>query len=180
MPSLTETPEYRTAQRFAELTVEKQALKERLDEIVAQLKAIEPALVGYLTSLGMQQFAVRGYLLYQQREPMIYPARGISRQQVCEALKMSSLGYMVKENYSTQSLSAYVKRQEEGHQGQLIAGLDEGALGKLLPPALAGILDLKNNFHIRVKEKEAPGPWREGREPPPQPEPELEQGDEEL
>lgn len=154
MPSLTETPEYQAALRFVDLTVEKRALRDRMNEIDEQLKTLEPALVGYLSAAGMPQFAVNNYLLYPQREPWIYPATGVSRQMVCEALKISGLARMVSENYSTQSLTRYVKDLEVHHK--LIAGLNPGALEKLLPPALAHILNVKAAFRIRVKKKEAP------------------------
>lgn len=154
MSSLLETPEYQAAARFVDLTVEKRALRNRMNEIDKQLSTLEPALVGYLGAAGLPEFAVKGYLLYPQREPWIYPATGISRQMVCEALKISGLARMVSENYSTQSLTRYVKDLEEHHK--LIAELKPGALDKLLPPALAHILNIKAAFRIRVKEKKQP------------------------
>lgn len=154
MSSLVETPEYQAALRFVDLTVEKRALRDRMNEIDKQLATLEPALVGYLSAAGLPQFAVKDYLLFPQRDPWIYPMTGVSRQMVCEALKISGLGDMVKENYSTQALTAHVKSLEDHHK--LIAGLHTGALEKLLPPALAHILNVKAAFRIRVKKKERP------------------------
>lgn len=152
MSSLVETPEYQAAERFVDLTVEKRALRARMDEIDAQLKALEPALIGYLSAAGLARFAIRDYLIYPHREPWVYPITGVSRQMVCEALKMSGLGRMVSENYSTQSLTKYVKDLEE--HNRLVAGLDAGALEALLPPALGHLVNVKASFHIRVQKKE--------------------------
>jgi hypothetical protein len=154
MPSLVETPEYQAAARFVDLTLEKRALLDRLDEITAQLKTLEPALVGYLTAAKQPRFAVRDYLLSTAREPWIYPITGVSREMVCEALKISGLAKMVKENYSTQSLTAHIKGLEAHHK--LTAGLQPDALEKILPPALAHILQVKPAYKIRVERKQRP------------------------
>lgn len=156
MSSLIETPEYRAAARYVDLLVEKKALRKRLDEVNRQLPPLEAALAGHLSALGLPKFVVKGYLLYTQREPLIYPMDGVSRQMVCEALKISDLAELVIENYSTQSLTRYVKDLEEDYK--LTTGHDPGALEKekLLPPALAHILHLKAKFHVRIKEQEQP------------------------
>lgn len=152
MPSLVDSPEYRAAARFVDLTVEKRALRDRIKEIDGQLKTLEPALVGYLGALGLGRFAVKDYLLFPAREPWIYPAPGISRQMVCEALKISGLASMVSEGYDTRTLTRYVKDLEE--HSKLISGLQPGALEKLLPPALAHILNVKAAFRVRIKKTE--------------------------
>ena len=149
--SLLDTPEYRAAQRFVKLTVEKRELRAQMDEIDAQLKTLQPALVGFLTASGLPGFMVKDYLLYPYREPWIYPITGVSRPMVCEALKISGLGKMVTENYSTQSLTKYVKELEASHK--LISGLQPDTLETILPPALAHILHTKPAYSIRIQKK---------------------------
>lgn len=148
-----ETPEYQAGLRFIELTLEKRALRARMDAIDKKLKTLEPALVGYLSAAALPEFVVENYLLYPQRQPWVYPRTGVSRQTVCEALKISGLARMVSENYSTTALTRYVKDLEDHHK--LITELAPDGLDKLLPPALAHILNIKAAFHIRVKEKKA-------------------------
>ena len=149
--SLLDTPEFQAAQRFVDLTLEKRALKDRLKEIDGHLKTLEPALVGYLSAAALPCIAVKNYLVAPHREPWIYPIPGVSRQMVCEALKISGLARMVAENYSTQALTRYVKDLEEHHK--LITELQPDALDKILPPALSHILHIKPAFSIRVQKK---------------------------
>jgi hypothetical protein len=152
MSSMLDTPEFQTATRFVELTLEKRALKERLKEVEGHLRTLEPALVGYLSAASLPCIAVKNYLVAAHREPWIYPITGVSRQMVCEALKISGLARMVSENYSTQALTAHIKSLEEHHK--LISGLQSDGLDKLLPPALAHILHIKPAYGIRVQKKE--------------------------
>jgi hypothetical protein len=152
MSTLLDSPEYQAAQRFLELSLERKELRQRLDEVTAQIKNLEPALVGYLSALGQPRFAIRDYVLSTARKPWIYPLTGVSREAVCEALKLSKLGHMVKENYSTESLTRYVKDMEEDRR--VIAGLEPGSLDKLLPPALAHLLYVEPTYSIRVERKE--------------------------
>lgn len=174
MSSLVESPEYQAFARFVELTVEKRQLRARLKELEAALKAMQPALLGYLTTNDMPSFAAKNYLIYQHREPWVYPMTGISRQMVCEALKVAGLEKMVTENYSTHRLTSYLKQLEI--HSRLIAGEDPGDLRKLLHPALAAILDLNpaHSLHIRKQESPLyadlfPEPPEEGDEPDEQP-----------
>lgn len=153
MSSLAESPELQAFARFVDLTVEKRALRDRMNEIDEQVKALEPALVGYLGAAGLQSLTVNNYLVFPQREPWVYPITGVSRQTVCEALKLAGLGRMVSENYSTQSLTKYVKDLEDHHK--LFAGLNPGALDKLLPPALAGLVNVKAAYRLRIQKKDA-------------------------
>lgn len=156
MSSLAETPEYQAFLRFIDLKVEQRQLQSRLDEIKETVKAMQPALLAYLAAAGLQSLTLNGYMVLPQREPWIYPMRGVSRQRVCEALKMAGLGRMVSENYSTQSLTKYVKDLED--HSRLITGLDENvnALERLLHPALAEILHVQASYSLHIRKKEDP------------------------
>ena len=145
---LTDTPEYQAFVRFLDLTLEARQLRERLNEILPQIKALQPALLGYLGAAGLPSLPVGEYSLYSHREPWVYPGQGITRQSVCDALKAAGLARMVKENYSTQSLTAYVKDLEA--HARLVAGLN-AKLEAILPPPLARVLAVKPAFSIRVR-----------------------------
>lgn len=147
---LTDTPEYESFRRFLELTLEARRLRDRLNEIIPQIKKMQPALLGYLGAAGLPSLPVGEYTLYPHREPWVYPALGVSRGAVCAALKAAGMGQMVKENYNTQSLTTYVKQLEQHHH--LTTGLN-GTLAELLPAPLAKVLAVKPAFSVRVKQK---------------------------
>lgn len=158
MPSLVETPEYQAFRRYVLLTIEKREKEARVKELKETLKAMQPSLLAYFSEASIPSFATEGHTLFPQREPWIYPVTGVSRQQVCEALKIAGLGRMVQENYNTKSLTAYVKQLEE--HAKLIVGLEDedenepSALRKLLHPALAEIMQVKAAFSLHVRKKE--------------------------
>lgn len=148
LSQLTNNAEYQAFVKFLDLSLEVRQLRARLAELVPQLKALQPALLGYLGAAGIKSLPVADYQLYSHREPWVYPAKGISRQQICVALKQAGLGKMVQENYSTQALTSYVKDLEQHHR--LIVGLS-GTLDKLLPAPLAASLAVVPDFSIRVR-----------------------------
>lgn len=158
MSSLAETPEYQAFARFIDLTVEKKQKEARVKELKDILKAMQPSLLAYLSANNLPLFAVGEHTLYPHREPWIYPMTGVSRQQVCEALKIAGLGRLVQENYNTKSLTSYIKQLEE--HSKLIIGLEDAnenepdALRELLHPALAEIMNVKASFSLHVRKKE--------------------------
>lgn len=156
MSSLVETPEYQAFLRFIDLTIEKRELQTRLDELKETIKAMQPALLAYLAAANIPAITLNNYTLSPRREPWIYPMHGVSRQRVCEALKVAGLGAMVTENYNTRRLTTYIQQLEE--RAQLITGLggDPDALAELpgLHPALAEILQIKAAFSLQVRKKE--------------------------
>lgn len=146
-----ERPEYETFARFAELTAEKRRLKERLNEIEPQLKAMEPQLLSYLGEEGYELVRISGFTISPVREPWVYPAKGVSRQVVCAALKANGLGRFVKEGFNTRSLTAYVRELEEHYQ--LTESGDPEAAINFLPEGLAGILEIKPGYRLQVLER---------------------------
>lgn len=153
MPQLTDNAEYQAFVRFLDLTLEARALRDRLNEIIPQIKALQPTLLAYLGANNLRTLAVREFDLIPHREPWIYPATGVTRQQVCDALKSSGLKRMVSENYSTQSLTKYVKDLESHHR--LTVGLN-GRLENILPAPLASVLAVKPAYSVRIRKKATP------------------------
>jgi len=158
MSSLAESPEYQALRRYADLTIEKRELKARLDELSATLKAMEPALLAYLTAAGVKSITIPGFTIFTQRDPWIRPMTGVTRLQVCEALKIAGLGRMVKENYSTESLTSYLRQLEQ--RSKLIADPDQEErtpdeqLRDLLHPAVASLVQVKSQFALRIRKKD--------------------------
>lgn len=151
---LDESPELKAFARFAELTATKKELNAQLLEIEPQLRALEPILLGYLGQTGYDSVKVGGFTMSPVRVPWVYPVTGITRQTVCEALKISGLGRFVKEGFNTRSLTAYVRELETAHE--LVSGTDPEALKQLLPAALAEVLEVKPSFRLQVLDRRDP------------------------
>lgn len=148
---LAASPEMEAFRKFALLTARKKQLNALLKEIEPQLKALEPILLGYFGENGYEMVKIEGFTMSPKREPWIYPIAGLTRQTVCEALKICGLGRFVKENYSTRSITAYVRELEEHHQ--LTAGADPDALRELLPETLSKVLEVRPGFKVQVLDR---------------------------
>ena len=151
MSSLADSPEIEAMRRYIAIYARTRRAEAEAREGKAALKAMQPSLLAYLSAANMRSITIDDHMLTPHREPWIYPIAGVSRQRVCEALKIAGLGRMVREDYSTTQLTAYVK-QLEAH-GQLITGLEEGKSGleELLHPALAEILRVQAAFSLHVR-----------------------------
>lgn len=148
-------PEYEAMRHYISMTVEKRESKARLKALEGQLGSLQPSLIAYLTAAGITNITIDDHQLVTSRLPNIYPLDGVSRQQVCEALKVAGLNEFVKEDYNLQSLTAYVTQLEE-HAKTVLGLKDEdpaelGALRKALHPALASILRLQAKFILAVR-----------------------------
>ena len=159
-------PELQAARRFVAATLAKRQGEAQAREAKDVLKAIQPSLLAYLASEGIKSITIDGYALSPHREPKVYPLKGVSKQEVCEALKTAGLSRMIREEFSLTSLTAYIKQLEE--HARLIAGMEDEALNEaseedetsglaqLLHPALAKILQLETTFSLHVRKKDSP------------------------
>jgi len=146
-----DSAEYRAFTRFIALTVEKRQLNDRLKEIEPELRTLEPLLLGYLGEGGYQAVTVEGYHLAPHREPWVYPARDVTRGEVCQALVACGWERFVKVNFSTRSLTAHVRQLEEHHQ--LLTEGDPNAVLEILPPELVQVLEIKPGYRLHVTKK---------------------------
>ena len=149
-----------TCKRFAAYKIRLKALRAEVDETSGVVKAMEPPLLAALAAAGLRQLVIGDLMLFTKREPWIRPVAGIPRQQICEALKIAGLGAMVKENFSTNSLTAHLKALEQ--RSKLIVGPEEDggsaedALRKLLHPALRDLVNVRAAFTLSVRRKDDP------------------------
>jgi len=148
-----DSPEYRAFTRFIALTIEKRQLNNRLKEIEPELRTLEPLLLSYLGEGGYRMVEVAGYRLAPHREPWVYPARGVTRAEVCSALhaRGEEWARFVREIFSTRSLTAYVRQLEEHHR--LVETADPESVLDILPPPLAGVLEIKPGFRLQVTKR---------------------------
>jgi hypothetical protein len=151
---LADNPVYKVCLEFAQLTIRQRELKEELNTIESRKRAMDPLIKGFFGEAGFGMLQVAGFTMSLRRDPWVYPIHGVNRQSVCEALKLSGLGRLVKENFNTKLLTSYIRELEEHHQ--LVAGADPDALQKILPPALAHVLEVRPGFVLQVLDRRKP------------------------
>jgi hypothetical protein len=148
------SPEYQAFTLFARLTRRKRGLQAEIDDIKAQLDALEPELLAYLGSTGYQMVRVEGFTLSPHRDPWIGPAEGRSREDVIRALKESGLEQYVTENYNSRSLTKYVRDLEKEYEVDLQQEGVESILDlHVIPRPLARVVMIKPTYSIQAK------PW---------------------
>jgi hypothetical protein len=138
-----ESPAFQAFTKFVRLTVRKRELADETKEVEKQLRALEPSLLSYLGEGGYEKVKVEGYTLSPHREPWVYPAEHATKDTVIAALKACGLGHYVHEDYSTRSLTKYVRDLEEA------AGTIENTLA-ILPVELASVIKIEPSFRVNV------------------------------
>jgi hypothetical protein len=148
-------PESTACTAFARLTQRKRDLQAEIDEVKAQLEALEPEILAYLSSTGYDMVRVEGFTLSPHRDPWIGPAEGYTKEDVTHALKASDMEQYVTESYNSRSLTKYVRDLEKEHQEDLQQDGIESILDlHVLPRPLARVIMIKPTYSIQAK------PWR--------------------
>lgn len=145
------SPEYAAFSQWVTLTTRKKALADETADVEAALKALEPQLLAYLGEGGYDKVRVAGYTIFPFRETWVYPRDGISRSEVCQALKQHGLGHYVSEQYNTRSISKYVADLERDHDR--LADQDGGLLD-ILPPEqseLSRVIEVRTSYRVHSR-----------------------------
>lgn len=145
------SPEYAAFERFVTLTARKRVLADELADIEAALKALEPQLLAYLGEGGYEKIRIAGYTVFPFRETWVYPKDGVTREDVCRALKQYGLGHYVSEGYNTRSISKYVADLEKSRDK--LADQDAG-LSAILPPEqseLVNVIEVRTAYRVHTR-----------------------------
>jgi len=143
------SPEYEAFSSFAKLTARKRELASEIKEIDTTLKAMEPQLLTFLGEGGYQAVSVEGFTLSPHREPWVGPGPGQTRASVCQALKAAGLAHYVREDFSTRSLTTFIKEIETRCEDQIASGEITSVLD-VLPPELRGALRVAPTYRVNV------------------------------
>ena len=95
--------------RFAQLAVEKGSLKDRLTAIEAEMGILEPTVLEWFASNGVDRVKVDGQTLHLKMELWAGRANGVTNEQAIEALRAAGLDEMAAPRINTQTLSAYCR-----------------------------------------------------------------------
>lgn len=104
--------QFAAMREFVELNNEKARLKERLKAIEQRIGQIEPECLNLLIELGDEDhpgnMRIAGSTVYLHPTLYARPKDG-DRERTAKALVMADLGYMVKEDFNINTLSAWVR-----------------------------------------------------------------------
>jgi hypothetical protein len=142
-------PQRRAFQEFAKLTREKRGLEGRVKEIEGRLDALAAQIRTFLEGelLLSEGVVVDGFRIYLRRQLWAKRHEWVSSGEIIAVLKESGLGHMVREEYSASTLSSHIHELEEQHREELDSGAVE-SVAQLLPPALAGLVDVKPSYTV--------------------------------
>lgn len=122
--------------RYVELTKRKRQAEGELDELKKELSRLETKLLEDFERAGVDSMRIDGMTVYPHRQ-LFANARDGDKERAVEALRACGLDDYVKEQFNTQSLSAYVRELDE--------------LEEPLPPPLAEALDIHEKYTLRVR-----------------------------
>lgn len=122
--------------RYVELTKRKRQAEDDLDEVKKELARLEGQLLEDFEHAGVDSMRIDGHTVYPHRQ-LFANARDGDKERAVEALRACGLHDYVKEQFNTQSLSAYVRELDE--------------LEEPLPQPLADALDVYEKFTLRVR-----------------------------
>lgn len=122
--------------RYVALTQRKRAAEGEVDELKRELARLESKLLEDFERAGVDSMRIDGMTVYPHRQ-LFANARDGDKERAVEALRACGLDDYVKEQFNTQSLSAYVRELDE--------------LEEPLPEPLAEALDVYTKYTLRVR-----------------------------
>lgn len=124
--------------RWGELKDRKSALEEELDEVKKAIAELDAQIQESFIDEGVQNIKVDGHTVFLYRQvwaKKVDPE--MDSQFICDALGAAGLGDFVKEGYNSQTLSSWLREQEQ----------PDGTFS--LPPELEGVIEAAPKYEIR-------------------------------
>lgn len=109
---------------FTSLEKTKKGLESELKSTKDELSRLESQLLPQFEAGGMQNATVNGRVVYVHSQLWAGVAEGHTREELVEALKDHGMGDMVKENFNTQTLSAWLREKVDAEE-QIAPELDK-------------------------------------------------------
>ena len=97
---------------FIGLIERKRGLEAALKDVENEIRSVEPIALEYMAGEGIQNCNVDGYTVYLQTQ--VWASLQDDRIAAIAALKDAGLEDMVQETVNSQTLSAWVREQEDG------------------------------------------------------------------
>lgn len=122
--------------RYVDLSKSKREHKKQLKKINKELNDLEGELLDQFEEVGMQNVHVDGMTVYIHRQLWAKAQNG-DYEKACAALRAVGLDEYVNQRFNTNSISAWVREQEE--------------LGHEIPEELQEALDISEVFSLRTR-----------------------------
>lgn len=133
---------------FIDLDQQRKGKEEEVGKLKERLQALEGELLTRFENAGVQSMkSKQGVTVYIRRELWASPADG-AEVLLLERLKAMGLGDMVKEKVNPQTLSSFVREQEQERLGR--NGTPDDVL-KILPEPLQSTIKLSERFSLRTR-----------------------------
>jgi hypothetical protein len=121
--------------RFVELSKRKNQLEAELKAVKADIEAVKDPLMQQFSQDGMTKATVDGMTVYISSQ-LWASAKDGDAAGACAVLKKIGLADYVKENFNTQSLSAYVREVAKN--------------GEDYPEGFLGVIEIIEKFDLRA------------------------------
>ena len=129
-----------SVKKFAELTAKKRGLSAQLDEVKAEMDALQESILAMMGEAGVSSVRVDTdegrFTLFPRRELWAGAMEG-DYVRACVALRNAGLGDLVEERFNTQRLSAVVREMD--------------AAGTPLPESFEGAIKVSEVFKLSVR-----------------------------
>ena len=121
--------------RIVEIDKERRSLGERDKELADERSRLEQQLLDDFQQNGIQSIRANGATVYLERKLWARP--NAPRDKVAAALRDAGLDEYVKEDFNTNSISAYARELDE--------------TGEELPPELQEVLTVNEVFKVKTR-----------------------------
>jgi len=135
---------------FIELDTLRKSAESEAEKIKERMAELEPQIMERFENAGMQSMkSKQGQVIYIRRQ-LWAGAKNGADVLLLEALKSVGLGDMVKEKVNTQTLSAYIREQEEEQFGKNVKASPDDIISVLPEPLRAAVaVTEKYSLHTR-------------------------------
>jgi prefoldin subunit 5 len=121
-----------------ELKRQQEVIEGQIKELKARMQPVEKQLLETFAEAGVNNISIHGKLLYIHRQIWARPREG-NYERACEVLKEIGLEQFVKETVNINTISAYVREQDE--------------LGGELPKRFDEAFKVDEDYQVRARKR---------------------------
>jgi hypothetical protein len=131
--------------KWLELTAKRKELEAQAEALKDEANALEENIIANLADNCIDSIKVDGRTVYTKRELWASAADGDTAR-TCEVLKANGFDDYVKETFSTQSLSSYVRELDKSFEGDRPDNPVE-----LLPEVLRPVIKVTEKYRLQSR-----------------------------